>query len=152
MELKYNGYVCLQEDEDYKDFIGLESEYTESVWSSLMDKINEDLKEFNTLKEVSEEEHEMGSIYKSLVPNVSIRIYASDKKISYEKALESQILTSIGELSMVESWVGYSEYTIMGYSVDTFELVGNGGKHDLTEILKSYIGKYVWFVVEVIEK
>lgn len=152
MELKYDGYVCLQEDEDYKDFIGLESEYTESVWSSLMDKINEDLKEFNTLKEVSEEEHEMGSIYKSLVPNVSIRIYASDKKISYEKALESQILASIGELSMVESWVGYSEYTIMGYSVDTFELVGNGGKHDLTEILKSYIGKYAWFVVEVIEK
>lgn len=152
MELKYNGYVCLQEDEDYKDFIGLESELTESVWGSLVDKINEDLKRFNALKEVSEEEHEMGSMYKSLIPNVSIRIYASYKEMSYEEALENQILSSIGELSMVESWVGYSEYTIMGYSIDTFELVGNGGKHNLTEILKSYIGEYVWVVVEVIEK
>lgn len=152
MELKYNGYVCMLKDEDYNNFIGLDEEYTETVWVSLMDKINEDLKDFDTIGETSEEEHEMGSMYKSLVPNVSIRIYASDKKISYEKALESQILASIGELSMVESWVGYSEYTIMGYSVDTFELVGNGGKHDLTEILKSYIGKYAWFVVEVIEK
>lgn len=152
MLLKYDGYVCLNtEDEDYINYINLAGRVTIQPYESLVDRISYDLKEYDTFGEASEEDIECGLSYKSIIENVSIRIYVSDEKISYEKAIENQILSSMGLLTMVESWVGYSEYTIMGYAVDTFELVGNGGTHDLTEILKSYIGKYVWFVVEVIE-
>lgn len=41
----------------------------------------------------------------------------------------------------------------MGYDVENFKLVSeDGGEHDLEKIFKSYIGKYVHIVIDILEE
>lgn len=65
----------------------------------------------------------------------------------------NQILLSIGALDIFQEWYGYSEWTIMGYDVENFKLISeDGGEHDLEKIFKSYIGKYVHIVIDILEE
>lgn len=48
-----------------------------------------------------------------------------------------------GEFQLKTNFLGYSEYTITGYEVETCTL----GGHNLLDILKSHIGQYVNIVV-----
>lgn len=151
IKLLYSGYVGESEDYEDSDYIGLKDETDEHVLSSLLGDISNDLEENDIIKGPSYEESSWDCIvYDYIIPRVAVRIYVSDEKISYEEAVKNQILESIGEFVANETWNGYSEYTILGYDVNMFKLVGNNGEHDLTEILKSYIGKFIWFELEVL--
>lgn len=87
------------------------------------------------------------------IPKVSFRAYFSDNQCSLEEAENNQILFSIGALDIFQEWYGYSEWTILGYDVENFKLVSeDGGEHDLEQIFKNYIGKYVHIVIDVIEE
>lgn len=99
----------------------------------------------------NENEDEYYEVRNAIYENVSINIHVSNEKMSLEEAKNKQILFSIGELNIYESWYGYSEWTIEGYSVDEFKLIGNGGEHDLTEILKGYEGKYIHIICEIVK-
>lgn len=151
IKLLYSGYVGESEDYEDSDYIGLKDEADEHVLSSLLGDISNDLEENDIIKGPSYEEYSSDCIvYDYIIPRVAVRIYVSNEKISYEEAVKNQILESIGEFIANETWNGYSEYTILGYDVNMFKLVGNNGEHDLTEILKSYIGKFIWFELEVL--
>ena len=80
------------------------------------------------------------------VNNCNLRILVTDKECSLEDA-EGALLDRLygGNLFADLSNVGYSEYTILSMEVDTLKL----GGHDLTEELKSFIGKYIHFILEV---
>lgn len=86
----------------------------------------------------------VASIY---IPKVAIRMYFSDNQISLDEVTEKVILNTLGALDIYTEWYGYSEWTIMGYSVENFTV----GNHNLEEILESYEGKYVHIVMEILE-
>ena len=85
----------------------------------------------------------------TMVDNVFIQIHVSDKEITLEEANINCILMSLGQLDIYETWYGYSEWTIMGYDLQSFRLVGNDGEHDLNDIFLNYVGKYLILVVEI---
>ena len=85
----------------------------------------------------------------TMVDNVFIQIHVSDKEITLEEANNNFILMSLGQLDIYETWYGYSEWTIMGYDLQSFKLVGNDGEHDLNDIFLNYVGKYLILVVEI---
>ena len=85
----------------------------------------------------------------TMVDNVFIQIHVSDKEITLEEANNNFILMSLGQLDIYETWYGYSEWTIMGYDLQSFRLVGNDGEHDLNDIFLNYVGKYLILVVEI---
>ncbi|MEK4427728.1 hypothetical protein MHB54_00560 [Paenibacillus sp. FSL M7-0802] len=78
-------------------------------------------------------------------PLAFIQIYLSSKEITYEEAIDHQILSSIGELDIQVDWVGYSELTISYFSTEHLTV----GGHDIEKILSSYIGKYAIVNVEI---
>lgn len=87
------------------------------------------------------------------IPRISFRAYFSDNQCSLEDAESNQILLSVGALDIFQEWYGYSEWTIMGYDVENFKLVSeDGSEHDLEKIFKSYIGKYVHIVIDILEE
>ena len=90
-----------------------------------------------------EPDYEMGGISYS-VPNCNISFYISDNKISLEEVSERYTMQLIGGLDVFGENYGYSAWTIMGYDVHRF-MIGN---HDLTQILSSYQGKYINFIME----
>ena len=85
----------------------------------------------------------------TMVDNVFVQIHVSDKEITLEEANNNFILMSLGQLDIYETWYGYSEWTIMGYDLQSFRLVGNDGEHDLNDIFLNYVGKYLILVVEI---
>ncbi|GAK42077.1 hypothetical protein TCA2_4569 [Paenibacillus sp. TCA20] len=90
-------------------------------------------------------EDDYRSDYSLCLPEVFLRFYLSDKKVSLEEAEEKQIMMSIGELDIYTEWYGYSEYTIEGYCVENFTI----GNHDIESILKTYKGKYAHIIMEI---
>ena len=85
----------------------------------------------------------------TMVDNVFVQIHVSDKEITLEEANNNCILMSLGQLDIYETWYGYSEWTIMGYDLQSFRLIGNDGEHDLNDIFLNYVGKYLILVVEI---
>lgn len=79
--------------------------------------------------------------------NVSMQLFVSDKEESLDSIKERIALDSMGLLKYQVNWYGYSEYTIMGFNIETFKL----GGHDMFEIIKSYEGKYVYLVIDKVE-
>lgn len=85
------------------------------------------------------------------MPKVSMRAYFSNNECTLEEAEYNQILLSIGALDILQTWYGYSEWTIMGYSVDNFKLISeDGGEHNLEQIFNSYKDKYVHILIDVL--
>lgn len=81
---------------------------------------------------------------RTVVPNVSMRIYATNKKCSLDDAVGALITKLYGELDSDIGYAGYSEYTVTDYFCDKFAI----GGHDLQAELSQYVGKYVHIVIE----
>lgn len=87
--------------------------------------------------------------YSVKIPNVSITIFNAPTKVSKDEILEYKILSSLGGILLDSEHYGYSEFTIEGFDITLFKLVGNDGEHDLNRILKLMNGQYVQFTMEV---
>ena len=79
-----------------------------------------------------------------LIPNCNLRIYATNNKSTLDEAQTYLLGVFDGLIESDLYYWGYSEYTVVGFSVDSFTI----GGHDLKKELKQYVGKYVHFVLE----
>lgn len=87
--------------------------------------------------------HHIGG-YTILIPNVSMRIYYTDKACTLEEAESSLLDKMYGNMTVITSNTGYSEYTITGMDLNTFSI----GGHDLRHELENHIGEYCWIIIE----
>lgn len=93
-------------------------------------------------KEVDED---LGYRISTREDNIQLRYYISDTKINSKEEIEEKYLEKIlGSIDIAVENIGYSEYTITGYSTENFTL----GGHNLEKIFSNYIGKYVCIIVE----
>ena len=137
-----NGWI---EEEEYDEILPSIDEIP--IHEILNDKIDElDISSNNSLC-YKEDDHKIA--INKMINNVFMQIHVSDKEITLEEANNNFILMSLGQLDIYETWYGYSEWTIMGYDLQSFKLVGNDGEHDLNDIFLNYVGKYLILVVEI---
>ena len=133
------------EEEEYDEIFPCIDEIP--IHEILNDKIDElDISSNNSLC-YKEDDHKIA--INKMINNVFMQIHVSDKAITLEEANNNFILMSLGQLDIYEAWYGYSEWTIMGYDLQSFRLVGNDGEHDLNDIFLNYVGKYLILVVEI---
>lgn len=132
----YDGNITINETKD-----NLYS-YNMIFAEVIADKLGEDIKQL-PLSSVGENDEEFGGV-SFYVPDCNISFYISDKAISLEEVSEKYTMQLMGGLDVFGESYGYSAWTIMGYSVDSFTI----GNHDLTNILTQYIGKYINFIME----
>lgn len=92
----------------------------------------------------TEDEFENGISGKYIADNISMELYASDKRIKLDQIREYIVLDSMGLLEFKETWYGYSSFTIEGFNTETFTL----GGHNILEILENYKGKFVYLVID----
>jgi len=90
----------------------------------------------------------LSKVYKNLnimINKCNVRMYYSDSKCTLEEA-EGRFIEHMyyGNLHSVSSSTYYSEFTLLSMDVKKMQL----GPHDITEILKSHLNKYVHFVIE----
>lgn len=141
-ENTFKGFIGIKKWEDNIEMTHGEIRY------DLIRTISEDVPD--ELKIIGKEEYEDWTFYMNdIIKNVSISLHISDTEITIEEANENQILLSMGELNLGGSYYGYSEWTIEGLSLDKFMLIGNGGEHDLYEIIKGYEGKYMILDIKI---
>lgn len=84
---------------------------------------------------------------RAIIPNCNISIYFSEKEMDFEEAQEKfldNMFGASGAFEMEEDYVGYSEWTIIGYDLEECHL----GGHNLNTILLSHIGEYANIKVE----
>lgn len=137
-----NGWI---EKEEYDEILPSIDEIP--IHEILNDKIDElDITSNNSL---CYEEDDCKIAINKMINNVFMQIHVSDKEITLEEANNNFILMSLGQLDIYETWYGYSEWSIMGYDLQSFRLVGNDGEHDLNDIFLNYVGKYLILVVEI---
>lgn len=135
------GY-CNHDDGD--DCIYIKSKRTRNLYDSLFEFVQ---KNYNN--EVYGAYYINRGLGEEIInlPKVNLRIYATDKESTIDEAMISVLDTLEGSMECGASYYGYSEYTIMGLDVEKFCI----GGHDLWEELKSYRGKYIHFVLDIIE-
>ena len=138
-----NGWI---EEEEYDEILPSIDEIP--IHEILTDKIIElGISTNDSLCYNEEDDHTIA--INTMVDNVFMQIHVSDKEITLEEANNNFILMSLGQLDIYETWYGYSEWTIMGYDLQSFRLVGNDGEHDLNDIFLNYVGKYLILIVEI---
>ena len=138
-----NGWI---EKEEYDEILPSIDEIP--IHEILNDKIDElGITSNNSLCYNEEDDYKIA--VNKMINNVFMQIHVSDKEITLEEANNNFILMSLGQLDIYETWYGYSEWTIMGYDLQSFRLVGNDGEHDLNDIFLNYVGKYLILVVEI---
>ena len=139
-----NGWI----EEEVYDEISYPSMDEIPIHEILNDKIDElGITSNNSLCYNEEDDYKIA--VNKMIHNVFMQIHVSDKEITLEEANNNFILMSLGQLDIYETWYGYSEWTIMGYDLHSFRLVGNDGEHDLNDIFLNYVGKYLILVVEI---
>lgn len=92
----------------------------------------------------TDEEYEDGISAKYIANNISMELFASDKRMKLDQIREYIVLDSMGLLEFQEGWYGYSSWTIEGFNTEKFTL----GGHDILEILKYHKGKFVYLVID----
>lgn len=92
----------------------------------------------------SEDDYENGIASRYIIENISLELFASEKRLSIDKIREHIILDSMGLLEFQENWYGYSTWTIEGFHTETFTL----GGHDILEILGHYKDKFIYLVID----
>ncbi|BBM17686.1 hypothetical protein G15_3457 [Enterococcus avium] len=95
----------------------------------------------------TEDDYESGISGKYIADNVSMELFASDKRMKLDQIREYIVLDSMGLLEFQENWYGYSTWTIEGFNTETFTL----GGHDILEILENYKGKFVYLVIDKLQ-
>lgn len=92
-----------------------------------------------------EYDEDMGYRTSTSKDNVQLRFYISDNEIKSREDIEEKYLQKIiGNIDISVENIGYSEYTITGYVTENFTL----GEHNLEDIFRNYIGKYVCIIVD----
>ena len=66
-----------------------------------------------------------------VIPDVTLKIYSSEKEIELGKVEEEYLRQMLGDLTLEGSLNGYSEYTIMGFDIARAWL----GGHDIQNII-----------------
>lgn len=132
-ELHLQGWVCW--DDDHNISLKTDKPYRESIQECVADFLGN--------KDYYNDGH-LGA-ERSVVPDVSLRVYATGQKCSLDDAMGSVVANLYGEVCSDIGYVGYSEYTITGFYCKEFTI----GGHDLTNELTGYIGKYIHFVLGV---
>lgn len=142
-----NIHICGWIQTDWNDFPSIDDVSIHSLLNDMIDRLSVKTKDSHYY---SEEDDDNVNI-STLVENIFMQIHVSDKEITLDEANSNNILMSIGELDIYETWYGYSEYTIEGYDIESFRLIGNDGGHDLNKILSNHVGKYLNMVVTINE-
>lgn len=111
-------------------------------------RVASELREFG--KEHGREEYDdvgLGAYHINL-NNCNLKILATDKECSLEEA-EGALVDRLygGEVYAYLENIGYSEFTIIGIDIEELRI----GGHDIIEELRSYEGKYVHIVLELVE-
>lgn len=94
----------------------------------------------------TEDDYECGVSGRYQVDNVQIQLFASDQRVKLEDIREKVVLNAMGLLDFEEHWYGYSSWTVEGFNTQTFQL----GGHNILEILKTYKGKWVYLIVNIV--
>lgn len=77
--------------------------------------------------------------------NVFIRLYTGTDKFTLEEAEERLLAHTYGVCEVKGSNYGYSEYTVLGFDINTLKF----GGHDLNQILESHKGEYYYLILSV---
>lgn len=133
-ELHLAGWLC----RDYDGLLALKEDDRSCSKRSIM----KDIEYF------SDDTCEYDSPYlggmRSIIQNVSMRVYATSKKCSLDDAMCALVSHLDGTVISDIEYEGYSEWTITGYSCKEFTI----GGHNLDAELDKYIGKYIHLVFE----
>lgn len=131
----YDGNISiLRKDRRYDDTLSVEigdfieenSDKTSSMYSQ---EVDEDL----------------GYRINTREDNIQLRYYVSDNEIESQEDIQEKYLKKIlGDIDICVENIGYSEYTITGWSTENFSL----GGHDLEKVFSNYIGKYICIIVD----
>jgi hypothetical protein len=78
------------------------------------------------------------------IPECELRFYTSDTKLSLEQVQEEHLKKLFGAIDVYGENYGYSEWTITGFNVEKLTI----GNHDLNEILKDYLDKYIHIIIK----
>ena len=135
MKLELSGWLKLNEEKD----IGVSE--SKECYSDLVTAVAE-----RVLDNFGCAEFEIGLGTKiSTINNANVRIWYSDVECTLEEAMMSvESFLSAGVLLTKGEYVGYSEYTITGFSINDFKL----GGHDLDSELRSHLGQYAHIIIE----
>ena len=139
MRLHLNGFVTSDDG-----MIALTKEEQKKWWNGdkpIAESVQDFAREHGWVRDYSDG---LGGT-KTLLYGANIRIYVTDKECSLEEAESCLIETLCGDVMTDIALEGYSEYTITGYCLEDFSI----GGHDLEQVLTSYIGKYIHFILEV---
>lgn len=142
-----NIHICGWIEKDWCNFPSIDDVPIHRLLNDMIDALGVKTKDSHCY----DDEYDYNIDISTLVENVSIQVHVSDKEITLDDANYNNILMSIGELDICETWYGYSEYTIEGYDIESFRLIGNDGGHDLNKILLNYVGKYLNMIVTINE-
>lgn len=145
----------LKDDMDGVEIILPENNFSVSLAEKISRAITEEIEGSERRPSTAQDHHDEWYIDVDASMNISkvaMRFYYSDEKCSLEEAETNFVLSCMGCLDIFQVATGYSEYTITGYSVMNFEMVSeDGGRHNLEAIFRSFIGKYVHILIDVIE-
>lgn len=100
--------------------------------------------EYEQSKNHDEDEFDYYGGISLYLDKAKISFYISDQKIDLEEVSIKYTQQLLGSLDIYGENYGYSEWTIIGFSLSNFTI----GNHDLNEILKQYEGKYINFILE----
>lgn len=95
------------------------------------------------LDESSNEDYENGITKKFIAEDVQMQLFASSTREKLNVIKEKVILDSMGLLDFEEHWYGYSEWTILGFNIETLQL----GGHDILNIIRELEGKFVYLII-----
>ena len=142
--LHLQGYIC----EDYDYVISLSPIkckyccYGNSILTKI-EKFAEMNGEVKTLNPYDDDYWGLGQT-NTRIENVNLRIYVTENECTLEEAESSLIDKLYGVLTTETELEGYSEYTITGLDINDFSI----GGHNLEKEIRSYMGKYMHFVLE----
>lgn len=145
----------LKDDMDNVEIILPEKHYSVGLAEKISRAIEEEIEGSEHAPSTAHDNYDewyIGVDVSMYISKVAMRFYYSNEKCSLEEAETNFVLSCMGCLDIFQIATGYSEYTITGYSVENFELVSeDGGSHNLETIFRSFIGKYVHILIDVIE-
>lgn len=135
-ELHLQGWLC----HDHDGLIAVKDDKNASAfWAK---SIQESIGDFFNGTDYYEDDSLGGR--RDFIPNVSMRMYATNRECSFDEAVGTVVANLYGDVYSDIGYEGYSEWTIPGYYCKRFAI----GGHNLAEELNSYIGKYIHLVLE----
>ncbi|MEL3959431.1 hypothetical protein NST17_19960 [Caldifermentibacillus hisashii] len=145
LEIHLEGYIKTESD-DSELFLSPNPDinYGERIANIIQRKLSRCSYERSKNQKYLEDGFTEGTDVSIYIPNVALRMYFSDKKEPLETIQKNVILQTFGGLDVYQKWYGYSEYTIEGFDLINLTI----GNHDLESILRTYLNKYVYIIIE----